>query len=110
MTARLPPVGHWPRHALRLLIRGYQLVLSPYLGQNCRFLPTCSSYAMEAIERHGVLAGGWLSLKRILRCHPWGGMGYDPVPAPRSPRTNAEDPARAGAADRLGDPPSDPAS
>lgn len=66
------------------LIRVYQLVLSPVLGQNCRYQPTCSAYAVEAIETHGAFKGGWLAAKRIGRCHPitWlgGGEGYDPVP------------------------------
>jgi uncharacterized protein len=66
------------------LIRGYQLLLSPVLGNNCRFHPTCSEYAMEAIRAHGVLRGGWLTVRRIGRCHPWGGAGHDPVP-PRRP-------------------------
>jgi putative membrane protein insertion efficiency factor len=68
------------RKPLLLLIRGYQRYLSPFLAPHCRFTPTCSQYAHEAIERHGMLRGGWLALKRILRCHPWGGSGYDPVP------------------------------
>ena len=68
---------------LRGLIRGYQLLISPVLGPSCRYLPTCSDYAAEAILRHGALGGGWLALKRLSRCHPWGGSGYDPVPAPR---------------------------
>jgi putative membrane protein insertion efficiency factor len=68
---------------LRGAIRAYQLFLSPVLGSNCRFRPTCSQYAIEAIELHGPLKGSWLALRRIARCHPWGGMGYDPVPAPR---------------------------
>lgn len=68
---------------LRGLIRGYQLLISPVLGPCCRYLPSCSDYAAEAIFRHGALAGGWLALKRLARCHPWGGSGYDPVPAPR---------------------------
>lgn len=62
------------------LIRGYQWVISPILPGTCRFAPTCSEYAAEAVGRHGALKGGWLALKRILRCHPWGGWGYDPVP------------------------------
>ncbi|MBB4267547.1 membrane protein insertion efficiency factor YidD [Roseospira visakhapatnamensis] len=74
----------------RLLIRAYQLGLSPLLGQTCRFTPTCSSYALEALERHGLLRGGWLAAWRILRCHPWGGMGYDPVPAARPARSRRE--------------------
>ena len=67
------------RAALRLL-RGYQLLLSPLTGSNCRYQPSCSQYAREAIERFGVLRGGWLSMKRLARCHPWGGHGFDPVP------------------------------
>lgn len=67
-----------------LLIRGYQLLLSPVLGSHCRFQPTCSHYAMEAIREHGSLRGTWLAVRRIARCHPWGGAGPDPVP-PRHP-------------------------
>ncbi len=62
------------------LAKGYRLFLSPVLPQTCRFHPTCSGYAIEAIETHGPLRGGWLVLRRIVRCHPWGGQGYDPVP------------------------------
>lgn len=62
------------------LVRLYQLTLSPWLGMNCRYQPTCSAYAIEALELHGVIKGGWLALRRIGRCHPWGGSGYDPVP------------------------------
>ncbi|GAB6051759.1 membrane protein insertion efficiency factor YidD [Magnetospira thiophila] len=65
---------------LRTLVRGYQLLLSPVLPSSCRYQPTCSQYALEALARHGALRGGWLAAKRIGRCHPWGGMGYDPVP------------------------------
>lgn len=65
---------------LRGLIRAYQLFLSPLVGPTCRYLPSCSDYAAEAIQRHGALAGSWLALRRLLRCHPWGGSGYDPVP------------------------------
>lgn len=61
------------------LIRGYRAFISPALAPSCRFYPTCSAYAMEAIERWGVGRGAWLSLRRLLRCHPWGGHGYDPV-------------------------------
>ncbi len=63
-----------------ILIRSYQLFLSPVLGANCRYAPTCSGYAQEAIRQHGPFRGGWLALRRIGRCHPWGGSGYDPVP------------------------------
>jgi putative membrane protein insertion efficiency factor len=66
---------------LRRLIRGYQLLISPLLGPNCRYYPTCSAYAMQAVEIHGALRGGWLALRRIARCHPWHEGGYDPVPA-----------------------------
>ena len=65
---------------LRGMIRAYQLLLSPVLPPSCRFLPSCSDYAAEAIARHGALRGGALAAKRLLRCHPWGGSGYDPVP------------------------------
>jgi len=56
------------------------LAISPWLGANCRFDPTCSTYAIEALQVHGILKGTWLAVKRIGRCHPWGGSGYDPVP------------------------------
>lgn len=65
---------------LLALIRGYQLLISPMFPPSCRYFPTCSSYAREAVLRHGPLHGGWLALRRLLRCHPWGGLGYDPVP------------------------------
>jgi putative membrane protein insertion efficiency factor len=68
---------------LRVLIRAYQWLIAPVLGANCRFAPSCSEYAHEALGLHGPLMGLWLALRRILRCHPWGGSGYDPVP-PRS--------------------------
>ncbi len=65
---------------LILLVRFYQICISPMLPNSCRFTPTCSQYAIEAIKKHGALRGTWLSIKRIMRCHPWGGSGYDPVP------------------------------
>lgn len=65
---------------LVVAIRGYQLLLSPWLGRGCRFEPSCSEYAAQAVRRHGPLRGSWLALRRIGRCHPWGGSGYDPVP------------------------------
>lgn len=68
------------KSALIGLVRVYQAVLSPYLPSACRYTPTCSQYAIEAIRKHGAVRGGWLGLKRISRCHPWGGHGYDPVP------------------------------
>jgi len=63
-----------------LLIRFYQAAISPYTPAACRFSPTCSSYSLEALQVHGLLKGTWLALKRIGKCHPWGGSGYDPVP------------------------------
>jgi uncharacterized protein len=62
------------------LIKIYQYVISPYTMASCRFTPTCSTYAVQAVEKHGPLKGGWLALKRIMRCNPWGGHGHDPVP------------------------------
>ncbi len=66
------------------LIRGYQYGISPILPGSCRYDPTCSQYALEAVSRHGALRGGWLAVKRILRCNPWGGYGFDPVPESQS--------------------------
>ena len=63
-----------------LPVRFYRLVFSPWVGFNCRYQPTCSAYAMEALERHGAIKGTWLTAKRVARCHPLGGSGYDPVP------------------------------
>jgi hypothetical protein len=68
------------RCALVGAIRVYRIALSPLLAPACRFDPSCSSYAIEAVERHGALRGSWLAAKRVGRCHPWGGFGYDPVP------------------------------
>lgn len=61
-------------------IKLYQILISPLLGPSCRFTPTCSQYAVEAIQKHGPIRGSWLAAKRIIRCHPWGGCGHDPVP------------------------------
>jgi hypothetical protein len=69
---------------LRGAVRAYQLAVSPLLPPSCRYLPTCSDYAIEALARHGVLRGSGLALYRLCRCHPWGGSGYDPVPPPKS--------------------------
>ncbi|MFZ5801585.1 MAG: membrane protein insertion efficiency factor YidD [Candidatus Omnitrophota bacterium] len=68
-----------------VLIRFYQAVLSPVLGHGCRHVPSCSEYLLEAIRVHGVVKGNWLGLRRLLRCHPWGTAGYDPVPPRRDP-------------------------
>jgi putative membrane protein insertion efficiency factor len=68
--------------AMLLPIRVYRYAISPYMPMNCRYWPSCSVYAAEAVARHGPVAGGWLALRRVMRCHPWGGWGYDPVPEP----------------------------
>lgn len=79
----LPPLP-WISAAVKWLlilpIRFYQLAISPLLPGSCRYTPTCSQYAIEALRRHGPFKGLWLAVKRIARCHPWGGSGYDPVP------------------------------
>ena len=74
---KLRQIVAWP---FLKLIRFYKVCISPYLGNHCRYTPTCSQYAYEAISKYGIFKGGWLALKRLLRCHPWGGSGYDPVP------------------------------
>ncbi len=80
----MPPTSiRWSRLPQRLLIglvRAYRLVLSPWLGSNCRFEPTCSAYSLEALQRHGAAAGTYLTAARVLRCHPWCDGGFDPVP------------------------------
>ncbi len=65
---------------LSLPIKAYRLIFSPWVGHNCRYHPTCSAYALEALRRHGGLKGGWLTVRRIARCQPWGGSGVDNVP------------------------------
>jgi uncharacterized protein len=62
------------------LIKIYQLIISPWMGPSCRYTPTCSQYGIEALKKYGPIKGSWLTLKRIARCHPWGGHGHDPVP------------------------------
>ena len=73
-------IAQLPAKFLILLIRIYQVTLSPFIGRNCRYTPTCSNYGIEAIKKYGAIKGGWLTIKRILSCTPWGGSGYDPVP------------------------------
>ncbi|MBP8902091.1 MAG: membrane protein insertion efficiency factor YidD [Thiobacillaceae bacterium] len=68
------------QHLLIGLIRIYQVALSPFVGNQCRFTPTCSQYAREAVERHGAMRGAWMAIKRVSRCHPWHPGGHDPVP------------------------------
>jgi hypothetical protein len=65
---------------LAALVRGYRLVVRPIIPASCRFTPSCSQYALESLSRHGAGRGSWLTLRRLLRCQPWGGFGYDPVP------------------------------
>jgi hypothetical protein len=81
--------------AMRGAIRAYQLTVSPLLPPSCRYLPSCSEYAIEALARYGPLRGGGLSLRRVARCHPWGGSGYDPVPPAKSPASVAAERGRA---------------
>ncbi len=69
------------------LIAGYRFLISPLFPNHCRYVPSCSHYARETITVHGVVRGGWLTLRRIMRCHPWGGSGYDPVPLPDDEKT-----------------------
>jgi hypothetical protein len=68
------------RRILIGVVRVYQVALSPLTPPSCRYTPTCSAYAIEALERYGAVRGSWLTTRRLLRCHPWGGKGYDPVP------------------------------
>jgi putative membrane protein insertion efficiency factor len=77
------------------LLRGYQLLISPIYGPVCRYAPSCSHYAHEAVSKHGVARGGWLALKRLARCHPWGGSGFDPVPVPAMEPHSEREPAGA---------------
>ena len=95
MMRALATLRHWATLPLKWLALGlvhaYRYGISPLLPAACRFQPTCSAYAIEAIQRHGPVKGGWLALRRIARCHPWGRHGYDPVPessnaAPEAPR------------------------
>lgn len=69
-----------PRRLLAGLVRAYQIFISPLLPPSCRFTPSCSQYALEAVQRHGALKGSWLAARRLARCHPWNRGGYDPVP------------------------------
>jgi putative membrane protein insertion efficiency factor len=86
---------------LRVLIRAYQIFVSPFLPAHCRYWPTCSVYAMKAVREHGALSGGWLAARRVGRCHPWGGSGYDPVPEIQGrAATNDEDAAATSRLDQ----------
>lgn len=80
MIAKMNAWAIWP---LKVLIRFYQYAISPLLGHHCRFVPSCSDYALEALNTHGLLRGLWLAVRRLARCHPWHPGGYDPVPPSR---------------------------
>ncbi|MCM1449893.1 MAG: membrane protein insertion efficiency factor YidD [Clostridiales bacterium] len=73
-------IDKWLARIMSWPVMFYRGAISPMFPSCCRFTPTCSEYALEALRRHGALKGGWLTLRRLLRCHPWGGSGYDPVP------------------------------
>lgn len=77
------------RKVLVWLVRGYQLFVSPLLGPRCRFYPSCSAYAIQALQLHGAFKGTWLAARRLLRCHPWNPGGLDPVPRPRDETVRA---------------------
>ena len=79
-SCMIKKITQLPAKFLILLIRIYQVTLSPFIGGHCRYTPTCSNYGIEAIKKYGAIKGGWLTIKRILSCNPWGGSGYDPVP------------------------------
>ena len=87
-------IGRALGRAMVGLIRVYQLGISPLLGPRCRFYPSCSRYAVEAIETHGPFKGVWLGVRRLLRCHPWNPGGLDPVPPRRAPRAHRHTHAR----------------
>jgi hypothetical protein len=78
------------RPVLILFVRAYRYLISPLIGPTCRFYPSCSCYAEEALERHGVIRGTWLTTRRILRCHPWHPGGYDPVPQELADRSQSQ--------------------
>jgi len=80
VSATVSAMSGATKRLLLALIRGYQYLLRPLLGANCRFYPSCSDYAREAVEKHGALKGAWLATRRILRCHPYHPGGFDPVP------------------------------
>ena len=87
MRAALARVLAWP---LIGLVGLYRLAVSPWLGNNCRYTPSCSQYALDALRLHGAFRGSWMAAKRIGRCHPWGGSGHDPVPEKQEDRVEVE--------------------
>lgn len=97
-----PTAAAWrrlPRRVLAWPVRAYRLLLSPWLGSSCRFEPTCSRYALQALDQHGAAAGAYLTAARILRCHPWCDGGHDPVPAARPPLFRHLFPGATGSTD-----------
>jgi len=86
MVRALGQLLAWPLLALVWL---YRYTISPFLGDNCRYQPCCSEYAIEALREHGAFRGSWLAARRIARCHPWGGSGYDPVPGTEDKKDDA---------------------
>ena len=78
--SRRPALRLWPRRVLAWPVRAYRFLLSPWLGSACRFEPTCSRYALDALDQHGAARGSYLAARRVLRCHPWCDGGLDPVP------------------------------
>ena len=95
MSGGLLP-SRWPSAAVVLALRAYRLLVSPLYGDTCRFYPSCSAYALEAVERHGVMRGGWLAVRRLARCHPWNPGGVDHVP-PVAEQAQAQADADPGA-------------
>lgn len=81
-----------PRRILVGIVQGYRLLLSPWLGSQCRFEPTCSAYALQALQQHGAAQGSYLAARRVLRCHPWCAGGLDPVPAPTQTTSSTSSP------------------
>jgi putative membrane protein insertion efficiency factor len=92
------------KHVLIVLLKGYRLFISPLYGQVCRYHPSCSAYALEAVTRHGSLRGCWLAVRRLARCHPWAAGGYDPVPDTRERRPAAASERRRPARHQTGGP------
>lgn len=84
-------IGQVPKRFLKGLVRAYQVTLSPFIGHQCRFYPTCSHYALQALDEHGALRGGWLAAKRIARCHPFHSGGFDPVRPEQATRPLAQE-------------------
>ncbi|HVB04474.1 MAG TPA: membrane protein insertion efficiency factor YidD [Chitinophagaceae bacterium] len=80
ITGLMKLIIRWLAFPIILLIKIYQLMISPWKGNTCRYTPTCSQFGVEALKKFGLFKGGWLTLKRVFSCHPWGGHGFDPVP------------------------------